>query len=87
MSGHATYAGKRFRVSAALLVLALAVAVVVLTTQARSIWSERNESQVRQGHGIVVPSTNVGLVNSGDMGAHCRPKFGCQNDAGTGEKP
>jgi len=86
MSIQATGAGKRFRVSPAL-ALALAVAAVVLATQASSIWSTRNEPQVRPGPAIVVPATHVGSVNSVHIGPHCRPKYGCDNDAGAAEKP
>jgi hypothetical protein len=82
MSIQLTGAGKRFRVSAALVALALAVAVLVLATQARSIWSTRNEPQIQPGQAIVVPTTNVGLVNSGHIRPHCRPKHGCQNGGG-----
>ena len=87
MSIQLTGAGRRYRVSAALVALALAVAAFVLATQARSIWSTRNEPQVRPGPAIVVPATNVGLVSSGHIGPHCRPKYGCENDAGSAEKP
>ena len=87
MSIQWTHAGKRFRVSVALVALALTVAVVVLATQARSIWSTGNEPQVRRGHATVVPPTKVGLVKSGDLQPHCRPKYGCENDAGRAEKP
>jgi hypothetical protein len=87
MSIQLTGAGKRFRVSAALGALALAVAVLVLATQARSIWSTRNEPQVQPGQAIVVSSPNVGLVNGGHIRPGCRSKYGCQNDGGTAEKP
>ena len=84
MSIQLTGARKRFRVSAALVALALAVAVLVLATQAKSIWSTRNEPQVQPRQAIVVPATNVDKVDSGHI--HCRPKYGCENDAGTAEK-
>jgi hypothetical protein len=87
MSIQLTGAGKRFRVSLTLVALALAVAAFVLATQASSIWSMRNEPQVQHGQAIVVPATNVGLVNSGHIRPGCRPKYGCENDAGTAEKP
>jgi len=78
-----TGAGKRFRVSAVLVALALAVAVLVLATQAKSIWSTRSEPQVQPRQEIVVPATNLDKVDSGHI---CRPKYGCENDAGTAEK-
>jgi hypothetical protein len=82
MSIQLTGAGKRFRVSAALVALALAVAVFVLATQARSIWSTRNDPQVQPRQAIVVPATNGGLVSSGHLRPGCRPKYGCQNQGG-----
>jgi hypothetical protein len=82
MSIQLTGARKRFRVSAALVALALAAAVLVLATQARSIWSTRNEPQVQPGQAIVVPAPNAGLVNSGHIRPQCRVKYGCQNDGG-----
>jgi hypothetical protein len=85
MSIQLTGAGRRFRVSAALVALALAVAVFVLATQARSIWSTRNDPQVQPRQAIVVPATNMGLVSSGHIRPGCRPKFGCQNEGRTGE--
>lgn len=87
MSIQVTGAAKRFRVGAALVALALALAVIVLATQARSIWSTRSEQQVQPDQAIVVPATNVGLVDSGHLQPGCRPKYGCENDAGTAEKP
>ena len=87
MSIQVTGAGKRFRVSAALVALALAVAVFVLGTQARSIWSTRSEPQVQPSQAIVVPPTGVGLVDSGHLRPGCRPKYGCENDAGMAGKP
>lgn len=84
MSTHLTDAARRFRLSGALVALALAIAILVLTTQARSIWSTRNEPQVQPRQEIVVPATNVDKVDSGHI---CRPKYGCENDAGTAAKP
>ena len=86
MSIQATGAGKRFRVSPAH-ALALAVAAVVLATQASSIWSTRNEPQVQPRQAIVAPAGDVDSVDGGYVGPHCRPKYGCENDAGTAEKP
>lgn len=87
MSTHLTDAARRFRLSGALVALALAIAVLVLATQARSIWSTRTEPQVQPGQAIVVPPTNVGSVDSGHIRLGCRPKYGCEDDAGTAEKP
>jgi hypothetical protein len=87
MSIQLSGAGKAFRVSAALVALALAVAVFVLATQARSIWSTRSEPQVQPGQATVVPATDVGLVNSGHIRPGCRPKYGCQNEGATAKKP
>jgi hypothetical protein len=87
MSIQLTGAGKRFRVSLALVALTLALAAFALAGQARSIWSTRNEPQVQPGQAIVVPATNVDLMNSGHLRPGCRPKYGCENDAGTAEKP
>jgi hypothetical protein len=81
MSIQLTGAGRRFRVSAALVALALAVAVFVLATQARSIWSTRNDPQVQPRQAIVVPA-NVDLVSTGHIRPGCRPKYGCQNEGG-----
>src|SRR5512133_2857560 len=82
MSIQLTGAGKRFRVSAALVALALAVAVFVLATQARSIWSTRNDLQVQPRQATVIPATNMGLVNISHLRPGCRPKYGCQNKGG-----
>jgi hypothetical protein len=82
MSIQLTGAGKRFRVSAALVALALAVAVFVLATQARSIWSTRNDPQVQPRQATVIPATNVGLVNISHLRPGCRPKYGCQKKGG-----
>jgi hypothetical protein len=81
MSIQLTGTGRRFRVSAALVALALAVAVFVLATQARSVWSTRNDPQVQPRQAVVVPA-NVGLVNAGHIRPGCRPKYGCQNEGG-----
>ena len=77
MSIHITGTGKRFGVSAALVALALAVAAIVLATQASSLWSTRTVPQVQPGQTIEVPPTNAGLAGSSHVGIGCRPKYGC----------
>ena len=86
MSIQLTGARKRFRVIPALVALAFALVVFVLAAQLRSIWSTRSEAQAPSGQAIVVPATNVGLVNGSHNRAGCRPKVGCQNHGGTVEK-
>jgi hypothetical protein len=73
---------RRSRAIAALVALALALAVLALATQARSIWSTKNEPRIEPGQAIVIPATDAGLVNSGHIPPGCRPKYGCQNDGG-----
>ncbi len=80
MSIQGTGARKQSRVGAALVALALAVAVVVLATQASSIWSTKAGSQVRAvpAH-VVAPGANLGPWSSSHLtnGCRgCRPKFG-----------
>lgn len=87
MSIQVTGAGTRFRVTPALVALALAVAVFVLAVQASSTWSTRNEPQVQPRQAIVAPAGDVDSVDRGYVGPHCRPKYGCENEAGTAKKP
>ncbi len=86
MSIQLTGVWKRFRVGPALVALAFAVAVFVLATQLRSISSTRSEAQVPSGQAIIVPATNVGLVNGSHFRPGCRPKVGCQKRWRRGER-
>ena len=73
-------AGKRFRLSAVLVGLVLALAAFVLVTQAWSIWSTSNDPRVQPGQAIRAPRSDVGFVKSGHIPPGCRPKYGCEND-------
>ena len=79
MSIQLSGAGKRSRVGAALVALALAVAVFVLATQASSIWTTRTGSHVRPVPTQTVPSANPAGTSGyiPTTGCH-RPKYGCQ---------
>ena len=82
MATQVTHAGRRSRMSATLVAVALAVAVFVLATQASSIWSTKTGSPVQ-------PVPMHFSVNAADLwtGAHipvgCRPKYGCGQGGGT----
>ena len=82
MATQLTQAGRRSRMSATLVAVALAVAVFVLATQASSIWSTKTGSPVQ-------PVPMHFSVNAADLwtGAHipvgCRPKYGCGQGGGT----
>jgi hypothetical protein len=81
MATHAIGGRKRSRVSAALVGLALALAVLVLATQASSIWTTRTSPHVQP---VVNASLNPRhIANAGHLPVGCRPKYGCQH-VGTG---
>ena len=77
MATQMTQAERRSRMSATLVAVALSVAVLVLATQASSIWSTKTGSPVQ-------PAAVYFSVNAADLltGAHipggCRPKYGCE---------
>jgi hypothetical protein len=80
MSTQQTDPRRRFRLSDALVALALLVAVFVLATQANSISSTRIGPQVRPVPAHLAPSANPDLQASSQIPAGCRrPKYGCQN--------
>jgi hypothetical protein len=80
MSTEVTETGSRFRLSVALIGLALGVAVFVLATQARSIWSTKTGPQVRPVPAAVVLSANADVRKGGHITIGCRrPKYGCHD--------
>ena len=86
MSTQVTGARRRSRLSAALVGLTLAVAVVVLVTQASSILSGRTGSHVRPAPVNVSPTANTGPRNH--IPAGCRVKYGCPHGRSTtSERP
>jgi hypothetical protein len=80
MSTQWTGARRRSKLGAALVALALAVAVVVLTTQMISVRSTRIAPQVRPVPAHLAPSANPGLRTSSHITVSCwRRKYGCQH--------
>jgi len=82
MATQVTQAGRRSRMSATLVAVALTVAVFVLATQASSIWSTKAGSPIQ-------PTAMHFSVDAAALwtGAHiptgCRPKYGCEHAGGT----
>jgi hypothetical protein len=78
--------GRRSRVHAALVVLALTLAVVVVVAQASSVWSTRPVPPARpapapyslSARELQPPSKGVHLPNG------CRVKYGCQGGTTSG---
>ena len=69
---------RRSQIGAILVVLALAVAVFVLATQASSIWSTKAGSQGQPGPAHVVsPDANLGPSSFSHRPDGCLPKIGC----------
>ena len=72
-------AGRRSRVFAALVALALTLAVFVVLAQARSVWSTRTVPQVRPAP--VQVSFSAKELQTLSKGVHlpqgCRIKYGC----------
>ena len=68
---------KRSRAIVALVALALTLAVVLLATEARSIWSTRGGSQVQRAPARIAPTANTEIRYVGHIPAGCRVKFGC----------
>jgi hypothetical protein len=77
--------GRRSRVYAALVAVALTLAVFVVVGQASSIWSARNISPAQPAY--VAPAKITG-VNGSHISHSCRPKYGCDhNGRSVGAKP
>ena len=77
MSTQVIGAGRRLRISAALVALALAVAVFMLATQASSIWSTRSGSRVKPVPVNVAPAGHpVVSVPAFDHSGSYRVKLG-----------
>lgn len=80
MSTRRIGAGRRARIGAALVALALTVAVLVVAIQASSIWSTRTGPQVRPVPAHIAPSANPDLRTSSHISIGCsRRKYGCQH--------
>jgi hypothetical protein len=76
MSTRVIGAGRRARIWAALVALALTVAVLVVAIQASSIWSAKTGSQVRPVPARIAASVNPDLRTIRHIGCW-RPKWGC----------
>jgi hypothetical protein len=79
MSTQVTGAERRSRLSAALVALALAVAVMLLAIQARSIRSTKTGSQIQRVPANVAPIANTDLGKFSRIPKDCRVKVGCQH--------
>jgi hypothetical protein len=80
MSTRVIGAGRRARIWAALVALALTVAVLVVAIQASSIWSAKTGSQVRPVPALTAPSANPAWTSGYIATSGCRrPKWGCQH--------
>jgi hypothetical protein len=78
MSTQVSGGGRRSQIGAILVALALAVAVLVVATQASSIWSTRVGSQVQPAPAnVVAPDPNLGSLSFSHRPHGCRPKIGC----------
>lgn len=79
---------RRSRLSAALIALVLAFAVLVLASQASSIWSTTTGPQVQPAPlSFSLSAKDLKDLMDPSKGPHlpdgCRVKFGCQHDGGT----
>ena len=78
MSTRVIGSGRRARIWAALVALALTAAVLVVAIQASSIWSAKTGSPIRPVTARIAPSVNPDLRAIRHMGCW-RPKWGCQD--------
>lgn len=74
MATQVIHSGRRARVTAALIAFGIAVSIVVLRTQASSIWSTSSPVQPQR---LSAPATTVSFANSPHLPAGCRVKYGC----------
>jgi hypothetical protein len=68
---------KRSRAIVGIVALTLTLAVVLLVTQATSIWSSRGGAQVQLAPVQVATSSSTHAVNGSQIPAGCWVKFGC----------
>jgi hypothetical protein len=79
MSTQVTGAERRSRLSAFLVALALAVAALFLTIQARSIWSTKTGSQIQRVPANVAPIENSDVGKFSHIPKDCQVKIGCHH--------
>jgi hypothetical protein len=72
---------ERSKVMVALVALALAFAVVLLATQAASIWSSRGDAQFQHPPVQVATVVESHAVNGSQIPAGCWVKYGCHRGA------
>jgi hypothetical protein len=77
MSSQVAGARTHPRIGIALVTLVLAGSVIVLATQATSIWSSRGAAQLRPAAVRVATSSSTRAVNGSQIPAGCWVKFGC----------
>jgi len=70
-----------FRLSRALVALALTVAVVVLAIQASSVWSTRTGSKAEPKPTHIAVSAKPFERKGVQIPLGCRPKYGCEDSA------
>jgi hypothetical protein len=86
MAAQVTGVGRRSRVHAALVALALMLAVFVVVSQASSVWSTRTVPQVRPAP-VQVPTSPKelrALSRFVHLPNGCRIKYGCQGGTTSG---
>ena len=80
MSSQVAGARTHPRIGIALVTLVLAGSVIVLATQATSIWSSRGGAQLRPAPVRVATSSSTYAVNGSQIPAGCGVKFGCDQE-------
>jgi hypothetical protein len=77
MSSQVAGARTHSRIGVAFVTLVLAGSVIVLATQATSIWSSRGGAQLQPAPVRVAPGSSIYAVNGSQIPAGCWVKFGC----------
>ncbi len=83
MSSQVAGARTHSRIGVAFVTLVLAGSVIVLATQATSIWSARGGAQLRSATVRVATSSSTHAVNGSQIPAGCGVKFGCGREETT----
>ncbi len=83
MSSQVAGARTHSRIGVAFVTLVLAGSVIVLATQATSIWSARGGAQLRPTTVRVATSSSTHAVNGSQIPAGCGVKFGCGREETT----
>ena len=77
MSTHTIQSSRRSEVTAPLIALLLAVALLLIGAQVSTFWGSRTSAPTQPATTLFIPTSSAASGSGAHFPAACRPKIGC----------